>query len=97
FGTLNFWVTALLCVAVIVSCVTGPLMWWRRRPRGSDELGAPRGRMPVAASPLLAALLVALAIFLPVFGVSLVAVLLLDRFVVRRVPRLRSAFNTVDR
>ncbi|MCU1537336.1 MAG: hypothetical protein JWP82_1687 [Humibacillus sp.] len=97
FGTLNFWVTALLCVAVIVSCVTGPLMWWRRRPRGSGELGAPRGRMPVAASPLLAALLVGLAIFLPVFGVSLVVVLLLDRFGVRRVPRLRSAFNTVDR
>ena len=97
FGTLNFWITALLCVAVIVSCVTGPLMWWRRRPRGSGELGAPRGRMPVAASPVLALLLVGLAVFLPVFGVSLVVVLLLDRFVIRRVPRLRGAFNSVDR
>ncbi|WP_330474961.1 PepSY-associated TM helix domain-containing protein [Terrabacter sp. C0L_2] len=88
FGTVNFWVTALFCVAVVVSCVTGPLMWWRRRPRGAGSVGAPRGRMPFAASPLLAVLVVGLAVLLPVFGASLVLVLLLDRFVVRRVPGL---------
>ena len=74
----------LLCTGVIVSCVTGPLMWWRRRPKGSGELGAPRGRMPLSSSPLLAALVVGLALFLPVFGVSLLLALLVDRFVVRR-------------
>jgi uncharacterized iron-regulated membrane protein len=88
FGTVNFWLTALFCAAVIVSCVSGPLMWWRRRPRGAGSVGAPRGRMPFAASPLLAVLVVGLAVLLPVFGASLVLVLLLDRFVVRRVPGL---------
>ena len=97
FGTLNFWVTALSCVAVVVSCVTGPLLWWRRRPRGTGAVGAPRGRMPLATSPLLAVLVVGLALVLPVFGASLVAVLLLDQLVIRRVPRLRQAFNTADR
>ncbi|KRF49125.1 hypothetical protein ASH01_05695 [Terrabacter sp. Soil811] len=97
FGTLNFWLTALFCVAVVVSCVTGPVMWWRRRPRGSGAVGAPRGRMPLASSPLLAVLVVGLAVLLPVFGASLVVVLLLDRVVIRRVPRLRQAFNTADR
>ncbi|MER7072248.1 PepSY domain-containing protein [Terrabacter sp. NPDC000476] len=96
-GTVNFWLTALFCVAVVVSCVTGPLMWWRRRPRGAGAVGAPRGRMPLVASPLLAVVVVALAVFLPVFGASLVLVLLLDRFVIRRVPRLRQAFSTADR
>ncbi len=93
FGTLNFWLTAAFCVAVVISCVTGPLMWWRRRPRGAGSVGAPRGRMPLAASPLLAVGVVALCLFLPVFGASLLLVLLLDRFVLRRVPRLAKAFN----
>jgi uncharacterized iron-regulated membrane protein len=96
FGTVSFWLTALFCVAVVVSCVTGPVMWWRRRPRGAGAVGAPRGRMPLASSPLLAVLVVGLAIVLPVFGASLVLVLLLDRVVIRRVPRLSQAFGSVE-
>lgn len=95
-GLVTFWFAALFCVAVLVLCATGPLMWWRRRPARSGSVGAPRGRMPVRATPWLAAALVVLGIVLPLFGVTLVAVLLLDRFVLRRVPRLRAAFDTVD-
>ena len=46
FGTVNMVLTTLFCLAVIASCITGPLMWWRRRPKGGASLGAPRGRMP---------------------------------------------------
>jgi uncharacterized iron-regulated membrane protein len=46
------------------------------------------------SSPLLAAGIVVLAVFLPVFGASLLVVLLLDRFVLRRLPRTRRYFNT---
>ncbi len=93
FGTLNMWLTTAFCLAVIAACVTGPVMWWRRRPRGSGELGAPRGRMPLRAAPWLAALVVALGLFLPVFGVSLLVVLLLDRFVLSRWSRTRRFFG----
>ena len=48
-GLWSFWGSALMCLAVIFMCVTGPLMWWRRRPRGPAQLGAPRGRMPLRA------------------------------------------------
>lgn len=85
---------ALMCLAVIASCVTGPVMWWRRRPRGAGALGAPRGRMPLRSSPLLGALVVALGVLLPVFGVSLLAVLLLDQLVLRRVPALAAWFGS---
>ncbi|WP_323096186.1 PepSY domain-containing protein [Intrasporangium sp. YIM S08009] len=95
FGTVNFWLSALLCVAVVVSCVTGPLMWWRRRPRGSGSVGAPRGRGPLAASPGLAVVVVALGVFLPYFGASLLLALLFDRFVVRRNPSLARRLDTV--
>ncbi|MBC9820833.1 PepSY domain-containing protein [Terrabacter sp. MAHUQ-38] len=97
FGAVNLWLTTFFCLAVIVACVTGPVMWWRRRPRGAGAVGAPRGRMPLAGSPLLAVLVVGLALLLPVFGASLVVILLLDRFVIRRIPRLRHAFTVADR
>jgi uncharacterized iron-regulated membrane protein len=82
FGLLNFWLTATFCLAVIFMCVTGPLMWWRRRPAGT--LAALRGRMPVRTTPWLLGMLVVIGAVLPLFGLSLVVVLLLD-LVARRV------------
>ncbi|MEV6286052.1 PepSY domain-containing protein [Kribbella sp. NPDC051770] len=91
-GTLNLWLTATFCLGVMFMCVTGPLMWWRRRPK-TKALGAPRGRLPLRATPALAVLVVALALFLPLFGITLAAVLLLDQLVLRRVAGLRAWFN----
>ena len=93
-GLWSFWGSALMCLAVIFMCVTGPLMWWRRRPRGADRIGAPRGRMPIQATPLLVVALVALGLFLPFFGITLLAALLLDQLVLRRVPALGRWFGT---
>ncbi|NYE35141.1 putative iron-regulated membrane protein [Nocardioides cavernae] len=95
-GLVSFWGALLFCLAVLFMCVTGPLMWWRRRPARSGSVGAPRGRMPVRATWWLAAALVVLGIVLPLFGITLLAVLLLDQLMLRRVPRLRAAFDTVD-
>lgn len=86
-GLVTFWASALMCAVIIASCVTGALMWWRRRRRGAD-LDAPRGRMPIAGSPWLLAGLVVLGVLLPFFGVTLLAVLVFDQLVVRRVPAL---------
>lgn len=86
-GLVSFWASALMCLVVIASCVTGPLMWWRRRRRGAG-LAAPRGRMPVAGSRWLLLGLVVLGVLLPFFGLTLLVVLVLDQLVVRRVPGL---------
>lgn len=94
-GLWSFWGAALVCVAIITMCVTGPLMWWRRRPRGTARLGAPRGRMPLRSSPLLVVAVVALGVLLPLFGLSLVVVLVLDQLVLRRVPALAGFFGQV--
>ncbi|WP_199753084.1 PepSY domain-containing protein [Actinoplanes sp. ATCC 53533] len=94
FGTLTFWITIAFCLGVIFMCVTGPLMWWRRRPKGAGTLGAPRGRLPLRTTPLLALVIVGLAVLLPLFGVSLVVILLLDQLLLRRVPRLKNWFAT---
>lgn len=85
FGRVNFWLTAAFCVAVIFMCVTGPLMWWRRRPQG--RLGAPRGSMPLRSTPWLVGALCVLGLALPLFGLSLVVVLCLDAALRRLVHR----------
>jgi uncharacterized iron-regulated membrane protein len=94
-GLVNMIGSALFCVAVIFLCVSGPLIWWWRRPRGS-RIGAPRGRLPVGGTPVLAVGLVGLGAFLPMFGISLLVVLLLDRFVLRKVPALASFFDVAE-
>lgn len=92
-GLWSFWGAALMCLLVVLMCVSGPLMWWRRRPSGRAALGAPRGRLPLRGSPLLLAGLVALGVFLPLFGLSVLVVLALDHLVVRRVPALAQWFS----
>ncbi len=76
FGWLNQVVGVLATLGVILLSVTGGVMWWRRRPRG--RLGTP----PLPADKRLAAgvvvLILALGIFLPMAGVTLVAALLID-------------------
>ena len=64
-------------------------------PSGAARLGAPRGRLPVRTTPLLVIGLVALGVLLPLFGISLAVVLLLDQVVLRRVPRLAGWFDSV--
>lgn len=83
-GPVSFAGAAAFCLAVLALCVTGPVMWWRRRPTGSTSIGAPRGRLPLRQSRWLLAVVVVLGILLPVFGISLLVVLALDQLVVRR-------------
>ncbi|KRF34111.1 hypothetical protein ASG94_15330 [Nocardioides sp. Soil805] len=97
FGGWSMAGATLMCLAIIFSCVSGPLMWWRRRPARAGSMGAPRGRLPLRATPLLLVGLVALGILLPLFGLSVLVVLLLDQLVVRRVPALANWFDTVQR
>jgi uncharacterized iron-regulated membrane protein len=68
-------------------------MWWRRRPSRAGSMAAPRGLLPLRSSPTLVIGLVALGVFLPLFGLSVLAVLALDQLVVRRVPALTAWFD----
>ena len=92
-GAFNFWASFAFCLGVIFMCVTGPLMWWKRRPKNARAVGAPRGRLPLRVTPLLAAGVVALGVFLPLFGLTLVAVLLLDHLLLRHVATFREWFD----
>lgn len=77
-------VTAIGLVTLVLSAVA---MWWKRRPAG--RLGAP-DRLP--SPPISAGLVVSigvLGLLLPLFGLSLIAMTLIERFVLGRVEPLR--------
>lgn len=93
FGPVSMVFSTLFCLGILALCITAPIMWWRRR-KGQRGIAAPRGKLPVSSSWAVAVVLVALGIFLPVFGVSLVVVLLVDALVIRRVPALARSLNS---
>lgn len=94
FGPVNMILTTLFCLAVIFMCVSAPMMWWTRRGNASG-LAAPRARLPIFANWILLIAVVALGIFLPLFGLSVLVILALDQLVIRRIPAARKFFGSV--
>jgi amino acid transporter len=91
FGVVNQTLLVALALALICMVVWGYRMWWLRRPtRGglATTLGA--GARPSRGAVLTVALLaLAVGVFLPVLGVSVLAFLLLDSLLLtpRRIRR----------
>lgn len=75
FGRLNQIVMAITCVGLITLSLTGPYLWWQRRPRGS--IGAPRILEP-AKLRTFALITLGLAIVFPMAGASLVIIGIAD-------------------
>lgn len=87
FSPLNQVVGALTAFALVIVCVSAIVLWWSRRTAG--VLGAPRALGRQRTAPVLVAGIVALGFVLPLLGASLVLVLLVERTILRRIPRIR--------
>jgi uncharacterized iron-regulated membrane protein len=70
FGVPNQLLGLFTAMGLIAMCVSAVAMWWRRRPDGALGVPAPRVH-GFALRPPLAALILCLAILLPVLGASL--------------------------
>jgi uncharacterized iron-regulated membrane protein len=80
-----------LCILAICSVSSALVMFTKRRRPGT--IGLPRRPADVRLPRRLALIAGAAAVVFPQWGVSALAVLGFDRFVIRRVPRLRTAFG----
>ncbi len=94
-GQLGLWnvvANIAFCLIVVFVCVSGVVMWWKRRPAGTLRLAAPP--MP-AGVPLrgVAVIALVLGVAFPMLGVTLAAVLLVDFLVLQNVPRMKRAFS----
>ena len=67
---------------LVLLSVSSLIMWWRRRPDGM--LGAPKRNALPQFRYWLVALIVTMTLLLPLFGASLVLILLVERLVLRR-------------
>ncbi|NEJ71432.1 PepSY domain-containing protein [Rhizobium phaseoli] len=87
WGRFNQLLMLATCLAIILSCVTGVIMWWKRRPAG--RLGVPP--MPPKRSIYYGLWVIAgiFAIAFPMSGVAIVAMIAFDQIVVRLVPVLK--------
>ncbi|WP_020184729.1 PepSY domain-containing protein [Methylopila sp. 73B] len=81
FGWANQIVMLFACLGAAALSITGPVMWWRRRPVGG--LGAPRPLAPARARTV-ALITLALGVAFPLAGASLLAALAIDRWAGRR-------------
>lgn len=90
-GPWNRALAAAVCCSVLLLAVTGPLVWWLRRPARAGRLGAPAAPARVPRAVLLATALLSLA--LPLVALALAVVALLDWAVLRRLPGLRATLD----
>lgn len=87
YGWLNQLVNLCTALGLIVLCSSAVVLWWRRRPEGA--LGAPVRTVSPRFTLGFGALVAALAIYLPLFGLTLLLVTATERFVLRRLPAAR--------
>lgn len=84
FGWANQLLNLLTALGLMLLSVGATVLWWRRKP--DRLLGAPPALAPRPAGAALVGGVVLLGVLLPLFGASLVAVLLVERLLLRRAP-----------
>jgi uncharacterized iron-regulated membrane protein len=87
-GAWNLALNTVFCTAIIFLSVSGLVMWWLRRPAGL-RLGAPPMPRDLPQSKGAAVLMVVLGVAFPLAGAVLVAAILLDWLVIRRMAVLK--------
>ncbi|MEV7383589.1 PepSY-associated TM helix domain-containing protein [Streptomyces lydicus] len=92
FGLPNLLVALGTCLAVIGMAVSGVVMWWRRRPTGKG-LGAPRRAHDAKVTRSVALIMLILGVAMPLAGLSMLLILIVDRLLIRRLAPLRRFFG----
>ncbi|MBD1909772.1 MULTISPECIES: PepSY domain-containing protein [unclassified Leptolyngbya] len=93
FGWANQLLMLLAALIVMLLSITGAVMWWQRRPQEPGLIGAPAMPPYVQNWRVPLAIVAVLGLAFPLVGLSLVVVLLLDYFVLSRIPALKRVFN----
>lgn len=87
FPPLNQVLSAFTALGLITACLSAAVMWWKRRPVG--RLGAPHAHQGTRYPLGFVTLLVLLGLFLPLLGTSMIVLLALERWLLRRFPTTR--------
>ena len=88
-GLWSAWLNVVFCLAVVFVCVSGVVMWWKRRPVRAGRLVAPMAPADAALWKSGAVVMLLVAVAFPLSGAVLVGVLLLDALLLTRLPALK--------
>ncbi|MDI1300099.1 PepSY domain-containing protein [Methylotenera sp.] len=84
FGWFNQLLGLITAIGLVLLSVSAIILWWRRRSPGL--LGAPQARTEPSYAPLLVASIILLGVLLPFLGISLIVLLLVERWVLCYIP-----------
>lgn len=90
FGIFNQILTLLGTLALLLSMASAVVMWRKRRPKG---IGAPRRAPNRKLGVGVVAITLGLGVFMPLLGISIIALLVLDFVIVKRIGPLRRALG----
>ncbi len=93
FGLVSRIVMTTSCLLVIWAAFSGLVMFWKRRRTGT---GFPRRPIDARLQRGMIIIAVVLAFIYPLWGLSALVILLLDKYVVRKIGPLRRAFGMKD-
>jgi len=82
FGPFNQIVVLVVCLMILLSAVSGLVIWWKRRPQG--RLGVPPLRHDLPRWRTAAGVMLVLSLTFPLVGVSMVVVWVVDSLVLRQ-------------
>jgi uncharacterized iron-regulated membrane protein len=80
FGLLNQLINLAVLLGLITLALTSIILWWRRRPKGlrGRTLGAPAPKGALRHSWVLVGLVMVLGVMMPLFGISLAVVAMVE-------------------
>lgn len=84
YGSANRWIMLTGCVALLLLCISAPVLWWKRR--GQGRLATPPLPKDSARGRAAAGTAAILAVLYPLTGATMVVVMIFDRLVRRRQP-----------
>lgn len=93
FGWFNQLLGVLTALGLITLSISALTLWWQRRPAG--VIGAPASVVGERIGLPLMGLIVLFGLLLPLLGISLIAVLVIERVLLRRIAPLREFFGIV--
>jgi len=87
FGWVNQLLGVLAALGLITLSISGLVIWWRRRPDG--QLGAPPALPEGRVAMGVGILIVAFGVLLPVLGLSMIVIALIEHLALRHIPGVR--------
>ncbi|MEI2810644.1 MAG: PepSY domain-containing protein [Nocardioides sp.] len=95
FGFWNQMLTMVATLALLLSIASSVVMWFKRRPKRANAMAAPRRTSFATRGQAIGVVVIAVAlgVFFPLLGLSMIALLVVDTVLIRFVPPMRRLFG----